>query len=147
MNRQYTAGGPNGLIDGILGDESWRKGDWQGVQDQDYEAIVTFPEQQSLRTLSLRCLQDTRSWIVMPKEVQFYTSIDGLDYTLVGVVQNDVSPQDYTEQIKDFELNLSTTVPAQYVKVKAINFGTLPNWHQGAGGQAFIFTDELSLSQ
>ena len=29
-NPQYHAGGPEGLLDGILGTENWRKGDWQG---------------------------------------------------------------------------------------------------------------------
>jgi len=36
-------------------------------------------------------------------------------------------------------------VSARYVKVKAKNFGTLPNWHQGAGGDAFIFIDEITI--
>jgi hypothetical protein len=26
-----------------------------------------------------------------------------------------------------------------------VNYGTLPSWHQGAGGEAFIFVDEISV--
>ena len=43
-NPQYHAGGPEGLLDGILGTENWRKGDWQGYQSQDFEAVVDLQE-------------------------------------------------------------------------------------------------------
>jgi hypothetical protein len=34
---------------------------------------------------------------------------------------------------------------ARYVKIRAINFGKLPPWHQGHpfNGEAFIFVDEV----
>ena len=33
------------------------------------------------------------------------------------------------------------------VKIKAVNYGKLPAWHQGYpfGGEAFIFVDELEV--
>jgi hypothetical protein len=36
-------------------------------------------------------------------------------------------------------------VATRYLKVKAINYGTLPDWHQGKGGEAFIFIDEIEV--
>src|SRR5690606_25546219 len=36
----YTAGGAEALLDGIEGTTNWRKGDWQGYQGSDFEAIV-----------------------------------------------------------------------------------------------------------
>jgi hypothetical protein len=35
---------------------------------------------------------------------------------------------------------------ARYVKVFAKNYGLLPKWHLGAGGQARIFVDEISIT-
>jgi len=35
---------------------------------------------------------------------------------------------------------------ARYVKVKAKKYGILPAWHQGAGGEAFIFIDEVKIN-
>jgi hypothetical protein len=46
-------------------------------------------------------------------------------------------------QLKELTTNLNAK--AQYVKVKAYNFGTLPQWHQGAGGEAYIFVDEITV--
>src|SRR5690606_10863107 len=40
FHSMYHAGGPEGLIDGIEGTTNWRKGDWQGYQNQDFEAVI-----------------------------------------------------------------------------------------------------------
>jgi hypothetical protein len=34
-------------------------------------------------------------------------------------------------------------VEAQYMRVRASSFGPMPAWHPGAGGDSFIFIDEL----
>ena len=34
---------------------------------------------------------------------------------------------------------------ARYVRVVAKNFGTLPEWHVGAGEQAHLFVDEVTI--
>jgi hypothetical protein len=41
-NKQYTAGGDAGIIDGLFGSVDWRKGGWQGFQSQDFEVIIEF---------------------------------------------------------------------------------------------------------
>ena len=93
--------------------------------------------------MSAGFLQDTRSWIVLPQWVEFYTSRDGKNYINQGRVEHEVDPQDYTRQIHEFSLPLG--VDARYVKVVAKNFGTLPEWHIGAGGEAHIFVDEVTI--
>ena len=36
-------------------------------------------------------------------------------------------------------------IQAQYVRVKAIQYGKLPSWHSGAGGDSHIFIDEITI--
>ena len=143
-NPQYHAGGKDGLLDGIFGTTNWRKGDWQGYQSQDFEAIVDLQEPKSISEIHSNYLQDQRSWILMPTKVEYYTSMDNINFTLVTTINNDVNPKQEENSIKDFSY---TTKPinARYVKVKAINFGKLPEWHQGFGGDAFIFIDEITI--
>jgi hypothetical protein len=145
-NPQYHAGGPEGLLDGIHGTTNWRKGDWQGYQAQDFEAVVDLKETKSISTCKTFCLQDTRSWIVMPTQVAYYSSLDGVDFTLLGTLTHTVDPQDYENSIHDFALQLPKSIQARYIKVKAINYGKLPEWHIGAGGDAFIFVDEIEIN-
>ena len=143
-NPQYHAGGKDGLLDGIFGTTNWRKGDWQGYQSQDFEAIVDLQEPKSISEIHSNYLQDQRSWILMPTKVEYYTSMDNINFTLVTSINNDVNPKQEENSIKDFSYT-SKPINARYVKVKAINYGKLPEWHQGFGGDAFIFIDEITI--
>jgi len=143
-NKQYSADGPNGIIDGLRGNIEWRMGAWQGYQSQDFEAIVDLNKETLVKNVSIGMLQDTRSWIIFPRQVEIYSSIDGKTYKLENTIYNNTAADDYTVQIKDFSTKLNNS-RARYIKIKAQNYGTLPTWHQGAGGDAFIFTDEIMI--
>ena len=144
-NPQYHAGGPEGLLDGILGTENWRKGDWQGYQSQDFEAVVDLKEVKNINEISARFLQDQRSWILMPAKVDYYISEDNVNFTYFGSVNNTLDPKLEENTILNFTSNEIKGKKARYVKVIAKNFGKLPEWHQGAGGDAFIFIDEITI--
>lgn len=142
---QYHAGGAEGLIDGIYGTENWRKGEWQGFQAQDFEAVVDLKDAKSIQNFSSNYLQDSRSWIFMPTKVDYYTSNDNVNFTFVGSVQNDVDPKETDNKIKNFDFKAKNAIKARYVKVKATNYGILPEWHQGYEGNAYIFIDEIEV--
>jgi predicted alpha-1,2-mannosidase len=144
-NPQYHAGGPEGLLDGILGTENWRKGDWQGYQSQDFEAVVDLQEVKNVTEISARFLQDQRSWILMPTKVEYYISDDNVNFTYFGSVNNTLDPKIEENIILNFIANETKNKKARYVKVIAKNFGKLPEWHQGFGGDAFIFVDEINI--
>ena len=142
-NPQYNARGPRGLIDGLRGSVNWKTGGWQGYQDTDFTAVVDLRGVRKARTFGSGYCQDARSWIWMPRYVEYSVSTDGEHFTPVGRVDNTVGEQDYTIQTRDFVLELPAPVEARYVKVFAKNFGTIPSWHLGAGGEGFIFIDEI----
>lgn len=148
-NPQYHAGGPEGLLDGILGTENWRKGDWQGYQSQDFEAVVDLKEVKELFSFKANFLQDSRSWILMPTHLEFLISTDNVNFTSVGsldIAKNSgIDPKDENSFTREFGVLLEKKRSARYVKVIAKNFGKLPEWHQGAGGDAFIFIDEITI--
>ena len=144
-NPQYHAGGPEGLLDGILGTENWRKGDWQGYQSQDFEAVVDLQELKPVKEISARFLQDSRSWILMPTKVEYYISDDNVNFTYFGTVSYKLDPKEENNTILNFKSTNFANKKARYVKVIAKNFGKLPEWHQGAGGDAFIFVDEITI--
>ena len=144
-NPQYTAGGDEGIIDGINGSENWRKGEWQGYQNQDFEAIIDLQTEKNVSNFSATFLQDSGSWILMPTKVDYYVSNDNVNFTLVGSVTNSISPKSEINKIENFQYQSPQELKAKYVKVKAYNFGKLPDWHLGAGGDAFIFIDEITI--
>ena len=146
-NPQYHAGGKDGLLDGINGSTNWRKGDWQGYQTQDFEAIVDLQNVKDVSNFSATFLQDQRSWILMPTKVEYYSSTDNINFTLITSVANDVDPKKDENTIKDFSFTASKPINARYIKVKAYNYGKLPEWHLGYpyNGDAFIFIDEIII--
>ena len=144
-NPQYHAGGQEGLLDGILGTENWRKGDWQGYQSQDFEAVVDLKEVKSVSEISARFLQDQRSWILMPTKVDYYISDDNVNFMFFGSVNNTLDPKLEENTILNFTSNEIKGKKSRFVKVIAKNFGKLPEWHQGFGGDAFIFIDEITI--
>jgi len=148
-NPQYHAGGPEGLLDGILGTENWRKGDWQGYQSQDFEAVIDLKEVKELFSFKANFLQDIRSWILMPTHLEFLISTDNVNFTSVGsldIAKNSgIDPKDENSFTREFGVLLEKKKSARYVKVIAKNFGKLPEWHQGFGGDAFIFIDEITI--
>jgi hypothetical protein len=160
-NRQYNAGGDEGLIDGVRGTENFRLGGWQGYQDTDFTAVVDLGREQIIEKLGAGFLQDARSWIWMPRYVEFFISDDGVNFKLIGRVENKVDEQDWKLQIQDLVLDLTkrvtkageigtpgTHISARYIKIFAKNYGTIPDegWHEGAGGEGFIFIDEVLVT-
>jgi hypothetical protein len=144
-NPQYHAGGAEGLLDGILGTENWRKGDWQGYQSQDFEAVVDLQEVKEIAEVSARFLQDQRSWILMPTKADYYVSEDNVNFKFLGSVANTVAPKEEENTIVNFTFKTTKGQKARFIKVIAKNFGKLPEWHHGAGGDAFIFIDEITI--
>ena len=144
-NPQYTAGGDEGIIDGINGTENWRKGEWQGYQSQDFEAIIDLQTEKNISNFSATFLQDSRSWILMPTKVDYFVSNDNVNFTLAGSATHSISPKTEENKIQNFEYQSPQELKAKYIKVKAYNYGKLPDWHQGAGDDAFIFIDEITI--
>ncbi len=144
-NKQYSAGGEMGTIDGQHGTTNWRSGEWQGYQGQNFECIIDMGSIKPLELITSSYLQDTQAWIVFPKKVEYFVSEDGKNFKPFGTIENGVAADDYSVQIRSFSTTGSTKVNARYVKVKAINFGKLPDGHIGKGGDAFIFIDEIEI--
>jgi predicted alpha-1,2-mannosidase len=143
---QYTAGGDEALIDGQRGDVNWRKGYWQGFEGKDFEIVIDMGSEQSVTSFSTVFLQDIGAWIFLPKRIELTFSKDGTgfsDFTLMG---NNVSDREEKVLKKTFKSVLAQPVNARYIKVKAINYGKLPDWHAGAGGDSWLFLDEITVN-
>jgi hypothetical protein len=141
---QYSAGGRLALIDGLRGAANFRTGAWQGFQGQDFEATIDLGKAERVKRLGAGFLQDMRSWIWMPTRVEFELSSDGVNYEKAATIPNDVPDRAETVVVKDFTRSIEPR-QARYVRVKAYGYGAVPAWHPGAGGQSWIFIDEITI--
>lgn len=139
---QYTGGGDLALIDGIRGTTNWSGGGWQGYQGQDFVAVVDLGKFQKVSKVGAGFLQDAGSWIMMPRQVEIETSLDGRVFTRVASVQNNVPEKQYSVVTRDF-VHAITAQKTRYIRIRAHDYGKLPSWHPGSGGNAWIFVDEI----
>ncbi len=144
FEKQYDGGGADGLIDGLRGATDWRKGNWQGYQNEDVHATIDLQSIKNISEVNAAFLQDTRAWIVMPRKFIVEVSEDNRTYRKVHEEGNFLPVEDLQPQIKSISAIFSST-PARYVRIKAQQFGKLPSWHEGAGGNTHIFIDEIMI--
>ena len=142
--QQYDGNGANGLIDGIRGTADWRKGNWQGYQKADLDVLIDLQKPVAISKVTAGFLQDSRAWIVVPKQFIVEVSTDNINFKPVYSGENFLPLQDETVQVKNVEADFKT-VTARYVRIKAIQYGKLPAWHLGAGGDTHIFVDEINV--
>ncbi len=141
---QYEGGGAQGLIDGIRGTTNWRMGNWQGYQLCNPEAVIDLKKATTIKNVKVGFLQDVGAWIVMPQTVIVELSEDGITYKEVYRADRLLPIEDLKPQVKNVVADC-TSQQARYIRVKAIQYGKLPAWHEGAGGDTHIFVDEVEV--
>ena len=140
---QYEAGGDIALIDLQRGNDNFRVGMWQGYYGVDVDVTVDLGEMTNFTRLAGSFLQDQKSWIFMPSEVEFFISEDGKNFKSVGVVENEIA-QDAEDAVIQ-ELDINRRMKARYVRMVAKYPGNCPEWHVGAGEPSWIFCDEIVI--
>ena len=143
-SNQYSAGGKTALIDGVRGGKDFRTGTWQGYEGVNLNATVSLEKSMMISGVRISFLQDVNAWVFLPENVTFYTSMDGRHYTPAGVVSHNI-PLTMEGTIRH-EFSVTNTIGyARYIRIIAKNICTCPPWHKGAGGKAWIFTDEIII--
>ena len=109
-----------------------------------YPQLLILEKKKEISMLNLGCLQDIKIMDLLAKKVEYYSSNNGRDFSLIGAIKSNVSDSLEGSIVQNFILEF-TKMKTQYVKVKAINYGVCPSWHLGAGGKTWLFVDELEI--
>ena len=144
-SNQYDAGGKNALVDGLRGPNNYLTGRWQGFQAKNFESIVDLGTIENISYLNIGAIQDVRSWIWLPKKVDFSSSLDGENFNAISSVNHSISDNTSESVVNQFGLELKKPIKARYIKVNAENYGLCPEWHLGKGGKSWLFFDEITI--
>jgi len=138
---QYSAGGDLALVDRLRGPSDFRTGFWQGYEGVNLEATLDLGSVRPVKRVAAGFLQDENAWIFYPVQVLVEVSLDGQSWQTLGSA-NAPQPWSASGALRhDFVVAASGN--ARYVRVRALNRGTCPPEHKGAGGKAWIFADEI----
>ena len=140
----YPAGESLGLVDGKIGSLDFRDGNWQGFWGEDLEILLKFDHLQSIESLECNFYQYNNSWIFMPTQVVYSGSKDGKTFEEIAVITSKTAPEKRGKKIEKFEVKFEPKT-FQYIKVVAKNIGKVPNWHEAAGADAWLFIDEIQV--
>jgi predicted alpha-1,2-mannosidase len=143
VHPMYTAGGPDALVDGIIGMENWRTGAWQSYFDQDFEAIIELKEKRKISYVGVHVLQEISPWIIFPKELIVSVSNDGKTFTETARIKNNIGVMNAGPIAR--ELGGAVKAETKFIKVKAVNGGKLPADHESAGNGSHLFIDEVII--
>lgn len=142
-DNQYSGGGERALIDGINGSSDFRTGAWQGYQGVDADVVIDFRKKTDISKITISALQDIKSWIWFPTEVQIQVSKNGKDWFALETIKNDFPIDEYGSFTKRFICKKA--VSTQYVRIICKNFSKIPQWHLGSGNNAWLFIDEITF--
>ena len=141
-SEKYPGGGETALNNGLRGSKDHHDGLWQGFLGNDMDVIIDFGKEIPVTSVMVTMLQNQKSWIFLPKYIEYSLSSDRKKWHSINKVLNSISPKEEQVFIQPFIQPFPST-PARYLRVTAKNYGVCPDWHEGAGQPSWIFVDEI----
>lgn len=140
---KYNAGYKDGLVDGILATPNFKDGRWQGFEGDNMDVTLNLKSIRRVKEIALRFLRNESAWIFLPGEVRISWSADGKEYYSLDVSPAISADMPAGKGINTFTYSIPEGIGARYIRIHAKNMGTCPEGHPGAGGKAWLFTDEV----
>jgi len=140
---KYPVGGGAALTDGLIGINDYHF-NWLGFEGPDLVAIIDLEENKKINYVNAGFLQEIKSWVFLPENVQISVSADGKSFKTISEIINTIPEKKEGTFTYAFEMNFEP-VNTRFVKVTAKNKGLCPMWHPGAGNPSWIFCDEISI--
>ncbi|SDQ32425.1 hexosaminidase [Pseudoxanthomonas sp. CF125] len=142
-NANYRLAGEQVLADGLLGGGSFADGMWTGWQGENLRATIDLKASTPVNAISARFLQQSGSWILLPKAVRYSVSSDGKRWKRVYARSFDVDAGSEQRLVEDVAFHADKPLTARYVRMEVDQYGSLPAGHNGAGHPAYFFVDEI----
>lgn len=142
---KFSGGGDMSLVDGLTGSTSYRDGFWQGFLKEDMDVSIDLGRVMPIQEITTHFLQDISVWLFLPISVEYGVSTDGKNFHSIAKLKNEIPSTKRGAFVQAFS-GWRENVTARYVRVRARNIRTCPAWHRGAGGEAWIFVDEIVVN-
>lgn len=140
--KKYLGGEKYALTNGIRGDVNNNE-PWVGFEGKNLNLTLDLGEKMAFSSVSLAFMSAYSSWIMSPLNVEILISNDNKTFSPIKKIElrKSVSLESSVQQ-----LNISLdTQNARFVKIKAENYGPLPEGHPGVGKPSWLFVDEISV--
>ena len=139
---EYSGGGEDALLNGIVGSNNYKDGNWQGFYGDDCDIELDFGKRESLNSLRINFITNPYDWILMPKVLKVYTSTNGIYYELYKVynIEGDVDNSKTSVVTRNIDLD---GLSCRYMRVMIENPGFIPYGLPGYNNPSWMFLDEI----
>ena len=144
FNKNYSGGGINALIDGNFGTNDYRSPFWQGFEGTNCDVIIDLGKQTDINKISANFLGNQGSWIFLPKKVSVSFSNDGKNFNNETTIAEINVKENSEVEIKTLEKSFEN-INVRYIHFIAESIGKCPSFHKGAGANAHLFIDEITI--
>ena len=136
-DERYNEGGAFTLVDGITAQEKRVSTEWLGWL-KSVTITVDLGSEQDITYMGIGALNETYSWIHLPKRLDFSISSDGKDFTPLGSAEANA-----TVGRNAFAIDIPTKT--RYVRLTVKHAGLIPEGFPGAGKNSWLFLDEIDI--
>ena len=109
------------------------------------DATLDLGKSTPVQSVRINAYQYNNAWIFLPKKVTVETSADGKKWETMGTAYPQAKPEQRGQFIEAFHVNSAQPISARYIRLRAENLLTVPDWHEAAGSDAWLFMDEIIL--
>ncbi|MEO8589831.1 MAG: family 20 glycosylhydrolase [Flavobacteriales bacterium] len=136
-NERYSEGGAFTLVDGITAGEKRVSTEWLGWL-KGVAITIDLGSEQDIAHVGIGALNETYSWIHLPRQVDFAASSNGTDFKPLGSAK--------VEAIEGRNVYaIDKSVKARYMRITVKHPGKIPEGYPGAGKQSWLFLDEIDI--
>ncbi|NIG55871.1 c-type cytochrome domain-containing protein [Chitinophaga sp. Cy-1792] len=137
----YLAEGGKTLIDGQKGGTDFGNGKWIGYTKNKLEAMVSFPQQVPVRSVTIGTIHNINSYIFLPQQVEIWGGSDAQHLRLLKKVIPAPNKKDDPVTAMNIDCTFATTqVSCMKIVMTPV---VIPAWHPGKGKHAWVFADEF----
>jgi len=116
-----------------------------GFNGTNLEAIIDLKECITLSEVKARFLDKRGAWVYAPDHVEISVSVEGKKYQ--KLTTNLFHSEEKFENVNLVEKGTTEiNQKARYIKIKAHNFGLIPEGKPGAGQPSWLFCDEVVIN-
>ena len=144
--KKYADEDPQTLTDNAFGGGSFYA-NWLGFEGNHMVAVIDLENEKQVSSVATGFLQVVNHVVFFPVKVEYASSLDGKNYDVLGEVGNGrpLTKESKINDIQMFSVRFPT-VKARYIKIKAFNMKTPPEWHHAVGLPSWIFADEVQVN-
>ena len=139
---EYSGGSEDALLNGAVGTNNYKDGNWQGFYGTDCDLELDFGKKEKLNSLKINFNTNPYDWILLPKKMSVFISNDGNNYTLFKTfeISENVDTSKTNIVTKKFDIS---GLNSRYVRIVVETPGLIPEGLPGYNNPSWMFMDEI----